>query len=507
MSRELYSDPFLRALLDQEPKLAQVFLETIANSDFAGQEEVVSCNDVPGWVLEKIGRFAYKNPNFPIDVFEYSLKDEAFVSENIWSIINSPLVNQGHVNQLMQSDNNLVRELAFTHPLGDSSKLLEYLKEKLANGTFRSYALKDLYEKALLTDEIFDVFINAPDHDGIVKKLWKNESLTLEQRALLVLAEIQPEVAEESLKDFWESRKLFFISSIPYCQMFNSTFDHDGNAYTFRPFATIPTIDQSIEAFFSKIGHPLSVVLPHSIESEIQVTISGLQELITLELLHRLFWTELCGRDDFGIYRRNAEETDDVFISHSILGREFQEAEAEHATRLGGVFGFHDQKWLISEEELYAEEAAYELSSSCDESLLQSLEWGEYERLGQTLIALTFIQDDLPEKYGFELTEDAEDWMIEAAKEIADIGSFDVSAEINPNFGEILSWRDLPDTKKEKILEFLIYGFNYKDSKLRNDSIHFLGCMALHEDTPKSILEKLAKLDDPLVNEVLTSRG
>jgi hypothetical protein len=30
--------------------------------------------------------------------------------------------------------------------------------------------------------------------------------------------------------------------------------------------------------------------------------------------------------------------------------------------------------------------------------------------------------------------------------------------------------------------------------------------MALHESTPKSILEKLAKLNDPLVDEVLASR-
>jgi hypothetical protein len=73
-------------------------------------------------------------------------------------------------------------------------------------------------------------------------------------------------------------------------------------------------------------------------------------------------------------------------------------------------------------------------------------------------------------------------------------------------FGESLSWTKLPDSKKEMVFEFLCLGFNYRESKLRNDSIHFLGCMALHENTPKSILEKLAKLNHPLVNEVLVSR-
>jgi hypothetical protein len=77
---------------------------------------------------------------------------------------------------------------------------------------------------------------------------------------------------------------------------------------------------------------------------------------------------------------------------------------------------------------------------------------------------------------------------------------------LNPYFGETLSWAKLPDAKKETVFEFLSLGFNYTDSKLRSDSIHFLGCMALHEGTPKSILEKLARLNDPLVGEVLASR-
>ena len=97
--------------------------------------------------------------------------------------------------------------------------------------------------------------------------------------------------------------------------------------------------------------------------------------------------------------------------------------------------------------------------------------------------------------------------MIEAAIEFAERDSFDVSAEINANFGEILSWNKLSESKKEIIFEFLKLGYQEKHSKLRSDSIHFLGCMALHDGTPDFILQKLAELGDPLVNEVLTSRG
>lgn len=60
--------------------------------------------------------------------------------------------------------------------------------------------------------------------------------------------------------------------------------------------------------------------------------------------------------------------------------------------------------------------------------------------------------------------------------------------------------------KKEKIFEFLILGYQYKDSKIRNDSVHFLACMALHESTSKTILERLTELGDPLIDEVLASR-
>ena len=374
----------------------------------------------------------------------------------------------------------------------------------LPEDTLSTSQLSDIYENAPLTDEIISFLINSPDFFGTTKRLWKNKSLTSEQKALLVLAEIKPPpVEEEPTKDFWENRDLLFISSFAYLHLLDTTFDCDASKRS--SFNTIPKMNPSIREFFTKNGHHLSVVLSDSAESDIVATFSGLQELISMKFLHRLFWTDLCERDDFEIFRRNDEETDDLFISHPILGREFLFADRTNATRLGGVFSFDDQKWLLGYQELYAEEAAYELSSNCDESLVQAVEWGNFDNLGESLVALSFTLDDLPETYGFELTDDAEDWMIEAAKEIADIGSFDVSAVLNPDFDEILSWRKIPDSKKETIFEFLILGYNYKDSKIRNDSVHFLACMALHESTPRTILEELAKLGDPLIDEVLAA--
>ena len=327
-----------------------------------------------------------------------------------------------------------------------------------------------------------------------------NPSLSDEQKAALVLSGIQPK--DESASDYW-GEDVHFISSLPYFQSFRVNLGH----YKGQKFESIPWIRESIGEFFTEHGHHLSLVLPQTSKVAIQPTIYGLQELVSLQLFHRLFWTDLCERKDFHIYRRNAYRTDDLFISHPILGREFEESDPEDATRIGGVFIFDDQKWLVGEKDLDVDRAATLLSSHGETSLVTILEdYGNYESIGQSLIALSYEVPKIAEKYGFEVTENGYSWMVEAAYEVAESDDFDVSAELNPMFGENLSWAKLPDSKKETVFEFLIIGFNHKESKLRSDSVHFLGCMAIHESTPKSLLEKLAKLNDPLIDEVLASR-
>ena len=503
MLRNLYSDPYLKALIAEEPKLAHDFFLAIANSEYVKEAEVTLCLDVPGWVLEQAGVDACKNPNFPPEVFEKFLKDEEFVSKHYWRIFESPLLSQSHIQKLIQSQNDDVRGMALMHHTDASSELLDYLKQMSTKNNLTSGMIYHICKNAQLTDEMFTLLINAPDYYGTAKNigeaLWKNEALSAEQKAMLLLAEIKP--AKETSRDFWLDSDLQFISSIPYMQLLRTNF----GAYKGQKFDTIPKMAPSIENFFTKAGHHLSVVLPQAPETETEATLEGLLELISHELLHRLFWTDLCQRDDFEIYRRNAYRVDDLFISHPILGREFNEAAADEASSLGGVIMFNDQKWLVGSEDLDYDRAA-ELLSSHGEPMVTLLEDGNYENIGQYLVALSDVVPEICAKYGFEVTQSGYNWMVDAALEIAEPDDFDVSADLNPEFGEVLSWAKLPTSKKETLFEFLNLGLNYKDSKLRNDSIHFLGCMALHEETPKSILEKLAKLSYPLIDEVLASR-
>jgi len=256
---------------------------------------------------------------------------------------------------------------------------------------------------------------------------------------------------------------------------------------------------------FLVAGHHLSVVLNQESQADIKISLDGAKDLISSELLHRLFWTDLCNSNDMQICRRNAFRTDDVFISHPILGAEFEEADSEDATRLGGVIVFADQKWLIGTQVMTAEMAAHELGSY-EESMVAIAENSDFEFLGEALIALTFTLTDLPERYGFQITEKAEDWMISRAIEFAEPDSFDVAANLNPHFQEILSWARLPIAKKKKVFEFLLLGMGSDEEKIQNDSLHFLGCMALHESTPDMILDELRGLDSPLVTALLNSR-
>jgi hypothetical protein len=512
MPRGLYSDPYLKALLEKEPKLAEEFLMGIANSEYVKEEEVISCVDVPGWVLEKVGVEACKNLNFPKEKFEEFLKDEELVSKEYWRIFEYPPLSQGQINNLSKSKDVNVRGLALVHPLGDSSALLQYLKKMISepaedyqDRNRSTYVIIYICQHVNLNDEIFSYLYSVHDFEGISKTigqaLWVNPTLSDEQKAALVLSDIQPK--DESASDYWGDHHIHFISSVPFFRSLGNAFSD----YKRKKLAAVPVVNKKVEEFFSKSGHHLSVVLPTNHEVEIEASIEGLAEVISLELLHRVFWTDLCEREDFDIYRRNAYRTDDLFISHPILGLEFEETQADEATKLGGVIYYSDQAWISGEEELSVDRAAA-LLSSYGEPMVTLLEDGNYESIGQFLIALSYeLPESFSKKYGFEVTDGGFNWMIDAALEIAEPDDWDVSADLNPMFGETLSWAKLPDSKKEKLFEFLNLGFNHKESKLRNDSIHFLGCMALHDGTPAVILEKLAKLGDPLIDEVLASRN
>jgi hypothetical protein len=178
MSRGLYSDPFLRALIENESKLANEFLEAIANSEYVKEAEVASCIDVPGWVLEKAGLEACKNPNFPTKKFEEFLGDEELVAKDFWKIFEHPHFNQAQINKLMQSTDVNVRGLALAHPLGNSSELLKYLKQMVSEKDRSSRVINSICKHVNLSDEVFSYIYSVHDYENLGQTLWANATLT-----------------------------------------------------------------------------------------------------------------------------------------------------------------------------------------------------------------------------------------------------------------------------------------------------------------------------------------
>ena len=502
MSRGLYSDPFLKALISKKSKLAEEFFETIANSNFVGEDEIVSCLEVPGWVLEKEAIKACLNPNLPPNKFEELLRDQQTLSDNFWSIFKYPNFSKSQIQKLAKNEDVNVRGLALAHEYGNKAELLSFIKEQISIDNYRCYVIISICQEIELDDEVFNYLFSVHEYGGtyrtIGEALWNNATLSSEQKAALVLAGIKPKVDENS--NFWGNHNPHFISSLPFLQYLRADFEFSKR----ESFETLKTFNPKIREFFTSHGHHLSVLIPGE-ESRLEVTRDGLEDISRLQLLNRLFWTDLCRSGDFEIYRRNAYRTDDLFISHPVIGREFEEADAEEATGLGGVFIFNNQKWLLGEEELPIDRAIHALTSY-EESISTIAEEGNYENLGAILVALVCNSPELASEYGFELNNEAEDWMISVATELAEPDDYDVSAHLNPEFHEVLSWRKLSDKKKRVLFDFLALGLNEPHSKLRNDVIHFLACMALHEDTPSEILEKLRHVNVPLIGEVLASR-
>mgnify|MGYP000660325682 FL=1 len=88
MPQGLYSDQYLKALIAEKPKVAKEFFTAIAESEYVGEKEIISCIEVPDWVLVKAGVTACKNPNFPMKNFEEFLGNEETLTESYWNLFN-----------------------------------------------------------------------------------------------------------------------------------------------------------------------------------------------------------------------------------------------------------------------------------------------------------------------------------------------------------------------------------------------------------------------------------
>ena len=496
-----YSDPFLKQLSENNPKDAAEYFKLISGSKF--KDDLATCLETPQEILSQIGTKACENPNFPQSELEKFLNDEETLNNSFWDIYRSPNLTEKNISQLMKSSNQGVRGLAVAHEHGNPKELLNFLKEEFEAGFQAPGVVGKICRNRKLTDEVFQFLLSVheirPSVDSVGAELWSNPFLTPEQRAALVLYSVDE---PESKPDYWGGIHRFYASTLAFLPYFKCS-----DYYDRTKVDSLKSIPDKYVKSFAQLGHPLGLLLPQLQSIEPVINSDALKELISeYNLLHRLFWPELCEREDFEIYRRNAYRTDDLFISHPMLGEEFEEADPSEATQLGGVFIFSDNfTWLSGDEELSLDMAVREIESS-GETLAEVVSNTDFDTLGIKLAAFTFSDPELADKYGYKLKENAAFDVIDTAISFAEPDSFDVTAEINSDFPEMLSWRNLPEANKRGIFELLRVGSTLPESKATSDSIHFLGCMALHGDTPDSLLKELSSLGIPIVDEVLASR-
>jgi hypothetical protein len=69
-----------------------------------------------------------------------------------------------------------------------------------------------------------------------------------------------------------------------------------------------------------------------------------------------------------------------------------------------------------------------------------------------------------------------------------------------------LSWKNLQHEKQIQLFSLLKTGLISTNEELSGTAEHFLGCMALHPNTPEDILSELGELGSELIQEVLDSR-
>lgn len=275
--------------------------------------------------------------------------------------------------------------------------------------------------------------------------------------------------------------------------------------------STLPKVSDQVLDILNIAGHPLQLANPRTSLCEVDLTEENLFQLIRSEYLHRMFWTELNGVDGFSLNYHNSYRVEDLFIDHPILSREFDSVDYEDGWKVGGVLpGYEDRTWVDIDRYLIFEQAVRVITGHGGETIDDF--YLNYESLQDAYpVFLGFMHDfdceiDFKETYGVTATEKSEEVISSAAAEIADSEDEDVDVFFARNFKENLSWKKLPDNKKRRIIELLLMGLESNSTFLAKNAEHFLGCAALHPDTPANLLNLLSESGNSLVRDTLMRR-
>jgi hypothetical protein len=268
-----------------------------------------------------------------------------------------------------------------------------------------------------------------------------------------------------------------------------------------------------IATYLYSIGHPYSMLDTNSAVANPIITEDALLWMIKREYLHRIFWRELTElEDEFDIAYVYKGRTSILFVDHPVLSPDFRYADAEDEVEpdlAGAIFDLPERPWTTVAQSLELDYAADEVAGRSDGNLVDKASGEDLPRTYEMALAfLTFgnYGDRDFEKYGVSLTAQGLDTLLEAAEETIQYDMHDIKVDINLDFKENLSWKNLQHEKQIQLFSLLKVGLMSTNEELSGTAEHFLSCMALHPNTPEDILSELGELGNELIQEVLDSR-
>ena len=219
-----------------------------------------------------------------------------------------------------------------------------------------------------------------------------------------------------------------------------------------------------IATYLYSIGHPYSMLDTKSKGGNPVITEDALLWMLRREYLHRIFWRELTELvDEFDIGYRYREHESLLFVRHSLLKQDFYDFDLE------------------------------DLNLTTAEDLI------DYPILAAALRGL-------PERPWTKVTRTVNPFYDELEEEDRFYDMDDIEVTINLEFEESLTWKNLHREKQLQLFSLLKMGLLSSNQEIAGASEHFLGCIALHPNTPEDILSELGELGNELIQEVLDSR-
>jgi hypothetical protein len=393
----------------------------------------------------------------------------------------------------------IYRFMLTQNPVKTPSAGNDYLGEIVAAGFSRALAA------APISDEAASLIIET-QHKALLKLLAKNPNLGESAKVQIALLGFKPEknaLVTEELSMDKDPTSLVFPFSTLWVSSRESMGEMSGTEVVLPDVAT----------YLYSIGHPYSMLDTKSAVANPIITEDALLWMISREYLHRIFWRELTElEDEFDIAYVYKGRTKILFVDHPVLSPDFRYADAEDEVEpdlAGAIFDLPERPWTTVAQSLELDYAADEVAGRSDGNLVDKASGEDLPRTYEMALAfLTFgnYGDRDFEKYGVSLTAQGLDTLLAAAERTIEYDMHDIKVNVNLDFKENLSWKNLRHEKQIQLFSLLKTGLMSTNEELSGTAEHFLGCMALHPNTPEEILSELGELGNELIQEVLDSR-